>query len=738
MKRILALLLAVGASACSDSLPGNLARVSNREATISAADSLPAAGPEILHAAPPRAPQLENTGIWQAEPILISGATAYRAGEFLYQDFLYDDYGAGLAAQADPNDAQFTSFLFSPKAGALRYPQDAAYANNAADLVELRLKPLAQATAFRVTLNSLIDPERVAFTLALGDGASARWPHGAGVSSPATYFLTVHGLSAELRDAASGAVVEPTPVVTVDLERRQFEVRVAHEAWNPGSSLVRIAAGVGLWDAQNGAYLAPSPLFPSATDAGGGAASGAALFNLAFRSHEPMPDWQRIGLARTTADAAAAIQVVELAWWRESAQAQALALGVVDDFYAEVDFAKLLAAQNDESDVPSHGPMSRIFASHHAFGQGADFTQKCDRRSMPPCTGAFIGQLQPYALYVPDRAEPAAGWGMTLLLHALSGNYNLFLNSRYQSQLGERGTGSLVLTPFSRGPDGDYVDIAEADVFEAWADVARHYRLDPSWSTVTGYSMGGGGTCRLLSRWPDLFARGAAVAATCEGEHLQSLRNTPLMVWIGVADEGTTPDRRQATRDALDAWGYPYTYDEFLDSDHLTVATNDEYGPLVAFLGEQRIDPNPAHVSYVFEPQSDSPRARVVADHAYWISGLQLRDAAASATGSIDAHSQGFGQADAAPAAVQNNAQMLMGGNHGPVPYLRWLREPSAPIAAPVANRLQVVVRNLAYAAIDTQRARLDCQSAEVQIETDGPVSIELMPCQRILRGGGA
>lgn len=120
---------------------------------------------------------LQNAGPWQAEPILVSGATAYRDGEFLYQDFLYDDHGA-VGAQ-DPSD---------PFNG---------LANNAADLVELRVRP--GATAFRVTLNHLADPARTAFTIALGSSSAPRpWPHGAGVRSPAELFLTVHGTTTEL------------------------------------------------------------------------------------------------------------------------------------------------------------------------------------------------------------------------------------------------------------------------------------------------------------------------------------------------------------------------------------------------------------------------------------------------------------------------------------------------------------------------------------------------------------
>src|SRR5438552_11417475 len=51
-------------------------------------------GPLILYQPPAVAPQLSDSGVWHAQPILVSGATAYRQGEFLYQDWLYDDHGA--------------------------------------------------------------------------------------------------------------------------------------------------------------------------------------------------------------------------------------------------------------------------------------------------------------------------------------------------------------------------------------------------------------------------------------------------------------------------------------------------------------------------------------------------------------------------------------------------------------------------------------------------------------------
>ncbi len=82
-------------------------------------------GPNLLYAAPTTVPQLENTGVWKAPPILVSGAEAYRGGEFLYQDFLYDDHGgAGTADPTDPFNPPAN--LFSPDHGTLTYPTDTA------------------------------------------------------------------------------------------------------------------------------------------------------------------------------------------------------------------------------------------------------------------------------------------------------------------------------------------------------------------------------------------------------------------------------------------------------------------------------------------------------------------------------------------------------------------------------------------------------------------------------------
>src|ERR1700704_1970370 len=155
-------MLAVPAGALAASLPA-------REG------SAPRPGPSVLYERPARSPQLENESgsIWHAPPILVSGASAYRQGEFLYQGYVYDDHGAKLVT--DPSNPMHSpggdssgGDLFSAPDGTYDYPSGPGYDENAANLVELRVKPLAAATALRVTLNTLEKPELVATAIAIG------------------------------------------------------------------------------------------------------------------------------------------------------------------------------------------------------------------------------------------------------------------------------------------------------------------------------------------------------------------------------------------------------------------------------------------------------------------------------------------------------------------------------------------------------------------------------------------
>jgi hypothetical protein len=677
-------------------------------------------GPDALYAKPADAPQLDNVAPWKAPPILVSGTQAYRDGEWLYQDFLFDDHGA--LGVPDPNTPwDEGSFTFSPPGGTFTYPSGPGYANNAADLVEFRVKPLADATAFRVTLNTLVDPSKVAFTIALGSSSSTRaWPDGAGVSSPAALFVTVHGTTASLSDGKTGATA------SVDLARRQFDVRVPHSAWDPGSTVQRVEIGTGLWG--DGSYLAPSPGPHSDTTPGGGAPTGAAIVNVGPRFDEPWPDVHMANGGLTIGDSAAGA-AVEAAWWRERQQSEQLALGDVSPFFANVDFGKLAAKADDDSGVPKTGVMDRILASRYVFGQGLDPTQVCftltsNSGNGAKCRGRFLGQLQPYALYVPKTTQADGSYGLTLLLHSLSANYNQYAASRNQSQLGDRSPGSLVITPNGRGPDGFYAGVPEADTFEVWADVARHYKIDPSLVDVSGYSMGGFGTYRLLARWPDLFARGFSVvgAPGSVDDQLASLRNTPLLMWNSTEDELVNIQTSEQARTAVEAAGLRYIEDLFAVADHLTLATNDWYLPGAEFLGSHRVDLAPPHVTYVVDHSEDSAEADAVGDHAYWLSSITPRDG--SKTGTLDARSLAFGVGDPKPLPQSPSAGALVGGTHGPMPYVERSQTWSNPAPEAATDTLVVKATNVASAVVDARRARLSC-APTLQITGDVALTID-------------
>jgi hypothetical protein len=683
----------------------------------------PRPGPKLLYSKPAKASQLANAGIWKAKPILVSGTTAYRRGEFLYQDYLYDDNGA--RETPDPNDPRAAGNLFSKPNGTYTYPSGNGYNSNAADFVELRVKPLRRATAFRVTLNTLIDPTKVAFSLGIGRGKLREFPFGAHVRAPAKLFVTVHPKGKRL-------VADHKSTVKLSRKRRQIEVRIPHRTWNPKRHTVRLWAGVGLWDAANKRYLPPP--------GGAGTASDpAAFYNVAFRTKEPH---QKPTEGTNVLENAA--------WWRDRDQGTALAAGDITKLHADVSFRKLARHATDNRRVPRRGAMDRILATHFELAQGADFSNAC-LSSAATCKGQYQGRLQPYAIYIPKKARPAGGYGMTLLLHSLSANYNQYFGTRNQSQFGERAAPSIVITPESRGPDESYENYGAADVFDVWADVARRYKLDPDVTVSTGYSMGGVGTFKLGSQFPDLFARAQpTVGFETNADVLASLRNIPVLMWNNHGDELANDALFNSTAAKLDSLGYRYELDAFrpcanpacspLFPNHLQLAVNDQFAPAAAFLGSARVDRDPAHVTYVLDEARNHAKLGLVGNHAYWVSGLKLRDpsktgATGDPTGQIDAISHGNGVSEPAAELTQPGSGTLTGGNLGDIQYTSQTKKWGPPTPGPRADAIDVNATNLSRASIDVKRAGVDC-SVKLNITSDGPIDIALPGCNRTVHGG--
>ena len=553
------------------------------------------------------------------------------------------------------------------------YPTGPGYDENAANLIELRVKPLTSATAFRITLNTLEDPNLIATAIAIGgtEGQSHPFPFGANVSAPAQYFLTVHGETAVLTDAASGAVVPgAAPSVSVDLARRQITVVVPHSEWNPGSSTVRLAAGVGLWNESTGSYLLPVAQRSATQPGGAGTASAPpAFFDVAFRfnAQEPLPGTP--GPATTS----------DPAWWRESAQAQALAAATsAPSTPKSTSPSSPHAKVNDDmpgepTGVPQTGAFDRILASHFSDGQGADYaTGGCG--SSAACIGAMRGQLLPYAIYVPSGARSGRRLGPDAPAALAVGQLQPVRGLQEPVAVRRPRVGLDRDHPLRPRPRRLVLRPRRAGHVRG---VGRRGRPLPAGSLLHGHRRLLDGRLRHLQVHqpvPRPVRQGPADRRAARPRHLgpaaepqpggnqsltqrmlASVRNVPFLIWDETTDELVPIAGVLEQVNTFDALGYRYEFDQFQAGDHLTLAINDEYAPAAAFLGTDTVDRDPAHVTYAYNPTMDFPADGTTAGHAYWVYGVTLRDSGGTAPlGKIDVRSEGFGVAD--PPAPRSTA----------------------------------------------------------------------------------
>jgi hypothetical protein len=233
-----------------------------------------------------------------------------------------------------------------------------------------------------------------------------------------------------------------------------------------------------------------------------------------------------------------------------------------------------------------------------------------------------------------------------------------------------------------------------------------------------------------------------------------SLRNVPVLMWNNSADELVNHATFLPTANKLSSLGYRDELDVFqpcptapmaakcspLFPDHLELAVNDQYAPAAAFLGSATVDPNPAHITYVVDTARDRPSLGIVANHAYWLSGLTLRGAGSSKDpeGQVDAVSHGFGAGDPTPLSQQLGTGTLTGGNLGTLIFAKsaktWI--PTHPVPpAPRSDSIDITATNIATATVDVERAHVDC-NATVHLTSDGPVAVTLAGCGRTVHAG--
>jgi len=513
-------------------------------------------------------------------------------------------------------------------------------------------------------------------------------------------------------------------------------VCIPYAAFDPRNQpSVRVAAATGLWDVGNNQYSIPQATADATHPGGAGnLVSPSAFFNAAFRYNEPLAC---CGSENTV-------------------QGTVLRTGDLSPFFANVNFKALRDHVDDDmpgqvGGVPKTGYMNRILASHFesAQGRGSATTLQPDLCPAGGCQPpSYAGRLQPYEIYVPTRPAPSSGYGLFVNPHAAGGNQNNSpaFASQWQVEVGERDIPFISVTPNARGTAYWYYGQAGADVFEVWADVAHRYRLDPSITQIGGLSMGGFATWKLGGQFPDLFA-GAPMIVPCPSAGVfwvqgkpppggvasenillaPSFRNVPQYIWTGSIDPVCAHWAQVDYANLMDAMGYRYEFFSFLGQGHAWVNGN-EFRSMVDWMGTRHVVVDPPHVTYVLNGMANEPEHGLNGDHAYWVSGLQLRNLSASPPiGMIDVFSHGFGVGDAAATPTHYESGEMQ-GSAVLEPYQMQSRDWEAAPDIPVQDQLDIVATNIRAVTINPERAQVSCQ-AKLNVKSDGPITIRLEGC---------
>jgi dienelactone hydrolase len=734
--------------------------------------SPPRPGPDALYGDNPTPPQLENGPGWAAEPLMVSGCEAYVDGEYLYQDFVYDDRGADVRSwvASAPTNASSLGGVLSQPTGDYHYPNDPdRYGYNGADLLEFRARPTDGGVAYRITLNTMLEPDAAAVAIGIdteaapdletGDGRRTDWGYGLGdLGAPVDHRVLTWGTGAEL----DGEPLDEDRV-TVDVRRNQIEVEVP---LSPGEATWRHYVAVGLRDDAGG--FKPVGEEPTERQPGGATddLDAPPVFNVGFRFDEPynrnlgpvdigrgvfdLVDVTGIGHSLLEMVLDRSPRVLGEGNWREHAQATALADRDISRFGADIDFETLRAGVTDRR-TPDAGIVSLLYPSRYYLGEGVDTAHD-----------VLEGRIQPYSAYLPSDLDSPAP--MVLLLHSLSCSYTQYpvYTPNLITQISEPND-AVVLMPQARGPGRWYKREAELDVFEAWRDLEGRIDIDRSRVSLGGYSMGGFGTCVLAAQCPDLFGRAFSVVGPptedpiegltgglvrsppslttrffggegggrifnvfTEGpssalEISENLRHVPMLIWNGLGDPLVPVISVDNYARRLKQHGYRHQFDVFPAETHLSFGIRDRWTGIPEFVSRNKVIRNPRRVTYRHLPTLDHPEVDLVHDGAYWVSDITTREDRTS--GLVDAISYADGYAPPEVGAFteygREPRRHLSRGLQWETPAIEDRTAPD--------NRLSVRLEGVDAVTVWVEEAGLDLdEELTLEVESDGPATITL------------
>ncbi len=167
------------------------------------------------------------------------------------------------------------------------------------------------------------------------------------------------------------------------------------------------------------------------------------------------------------------------------------------------------------------------------------------------------GALQPMMIYVPPHYDAEKSWPLYVDLHG-SGESHLTSKIGYPDIYDEN---AVQIAVWGRGPRSGYIGLSEVDVLEAIDYVTEHWNVDKNRIHLGGHSMGGGGTFKLITRYPDRFASGRIWAGFNNDLPIENMTRVPLYILHSDNDWLVPMSGARETMQRLSRMGGKVTWD---------------------------------------------------------------------------------------------------------------------------------------------------------------------------------
>lgn len=617
------------------------------------------------------------------------GSSDVCRGTLVYRDYVNDDYGAdtGAALTATTGD-------LSPSAGDQKYP---AGEGNTADLVSLRLSIVHRRLRIRGLLNTLYHPRSTILAVAIDTDHRAttgggRWP-GMNVSS--------RGWD------------------------RIYELRRGNPRTNVIQGSFRVPPG-SRWRVQ------------AVT-----AQSNGTVMNVAFRGVSELAGFGGNGQKDASSDVGS---------WFEDRQAAALRTGDISAFGASVRVSDLTRRRTRLQRI-GPGLHQRVYTSRFtvAPGEGTSDAGVPGRGQGGGQVKAgyeqyfsYLGRYMPYGVYVPRGRPP---YGMQMYFHGTGANLTSQINQPGMQARFADGLHRLLIAPEVRGPYGYSSDITERDILDVMRDARATFRVDPRQLYSSGYSQGGYIAYYMAEEYPQLFAgvvswvgftgdEGNGVPVKRVGysagavgnvhDFVPNLLDVPTFMLYSGADELVHTQTAVSMRDAFRAAGGIYTWYLHPAAEHLTYIALDDWRKEAADTAHLSLVRNPARVTYVRDPVTDSRRYGIVHDRAYWLSRIANRGAG---YGTLDLINHGCG-------ATVPTTRTGSGAGEDPIPWISDYRARTGAVSLGARPELDGTLNNVSGLQIDARATCLVDRPVSYRLTTDGPVALRLSDGRRLTLAG--